>query len=372
MFRSRMNVVLLFLIFTVTSALRLQMSVTPKNVLIIGGTRFSGLYLWKELNDRGHKITIFNRGKTAIPKLPKETEEEFENRKSQATYVKGDRTKAEDLNQLSAMPFDVVYDMNGRKMEDTKPLVDIMKGKVEHFVYMSSAGVYKKNVVMPHIEGDETDIKSRHAGKLDTEKYLIESGIPFTSIRPTYIYGPMNYNPVEEFFFARHHNGRPVCVPGHGQHVTGLGHVEDLAVAMANVIGKDVAKGKIYNVQDAQSVTFEGLAKLTAQAMGKDYRGPSPISDFSVKLYDPKAFTFPEGKKAFPMRPGHFFCGIDNACRDLEWTPKYDLLSGLKDSYEYDYKLRSDKGADFVCDDMIINDDRISAKLYDGSAEDKV
>ena len=29
-------------------------------------------------------------------------------------------------------------------------------------------------------------------------------------------------------------------------------------------------------------------------------------------------------------------------------------------------------GADFVCDDMIINDDRISAKLYDGSAEDKV
>ena len=81
-----------------------------------------------------------------------------------------------------------LYVSIGRKMEDTKPLVDIMKGKVEHFVYMSSAGVYKKNVVMPHIEGDETDIKSRHAGKLDTEKYLIESGIPFTSIRYTYIH----------------------------------------------------------------------------------------------------------------------------------------------------------------------------------------
>ena len=81
-----------------------------------------------------------------------------------------------------------IYVSIGRKMEDTKPLVDIMKGKVEHFVYMSSAGVYKKNVVMPHIEGDETDIKSRHAGKLDTEKYLIESGIPFTSIRYTYTY----------------------------------------------------------------------------------------------------------------------------------------------------------------------------------------
>ena len=31
---------------------------------------------------------------------------------------------------------------------------------------------------------------------------------------------------------------------------------------MANVIGKKAAIGKIYNVQDAQSVTFEGLAKL--------------------------------------------------------------------------------------------------------------
>ena len=45
---------------------------------------------------------------------------------------------------------------------------------------------------------------------------------------------------------------------------TGLGHVEDLAVAMANVIGKEVAKGKIYNIQDTNSATFEGLAKLCA------------------------------------------------------------------------------------------------------------
>jgi hypothetical protein len=32
-----------------------------------------------------------------------------------------------------------------------------------------------------------------------------------------------------------------VIIPGHGQHLTGLGHVQDLAVAMANVLGKDVS-----------------------------------------------------------------------------------------------------------------------------------
>ena len=50
-------------------------------------------------------------------------------------------------------------------------------------------------------------------------------------------------------------------------------------------------------------------------------------------------------------------------------------LTGIQlglQSYEFDYKLRANKDADFTCDDMILNDDRISAKLYDGSAEDKL
>ncbi len=35
-------------------------------------------------------------------------------------------------------------------------------------------------------------------GKLETEAMLARSRIPYTSIRPVYIYGPLNYNPVEE------------------------------------------------------------------------------------------------------------------------------------------------------------------------------
>jgi hypothetical protein len=52
----------------------------------------------------------------------------------------------------------------------------------------------------------------------------------------------MNYNPLEEYFFTRIDAGRQVCIPGHGQHITGLGHVEDLAVAMAQIIGREQAK----------------------------------------------------------------------------------------------------------------------------------
>ncbi|CAM9746883.1 unnamed protein product [Laminaria digitata] len=60
---------------------------------------------------------------------------------------------------------------------------------------------------------------------------------------------------------------------GHGQHLTGLGHVKDLARAMANVLGKEAAKGQVYNVQDNRAISFDGMARACAEAMGKDPEG---------------------------------------------------------------------------------------------------
>jgi hypothetical protein len=31
---------------------------------------------------------------------------------------------------------------------------------------------------------------------------------------------------------------------------------------------------------------------------------------------------------------------VDKAMRDLDWTPKYNMLDGLKDSYEKDFKIK--------------------------------
>lgn len=323
-----------FLVITLIQSVwsfSLSMSSNSKRVLLIGGTRFSGLYLWKELHKRGHQVTLFNRGKTALKPLSKESQEAFTKRIADTKFMKGNRQVKEDLVKLASEKFDVIYDMNGREATDTAPLADIFNGKVEQFIYMSSAGVYKKSPLMPHTEGDAEDPKSRHKGKLETEAYLRQIGIPFTSIRPVYIYGPLNYNPLEEYFFTRLDAGRAVAIPGHGQHLTGLGHVEDLATAMAQVIGRDKAKGQVYNIQDDQSVSFTGLAQLCGQAMGLSAEA------IKVQLYDKKQYDFGE-KKAFPMREQHFFCSIDKATRDLDWKPAYSLLDGLKDSYENDFK----------------------------------
>lgn len=53
---------------------------------------------------------------------------------------------------LGSEKFDAVFDMNAREMSDTQCIADIFKGKVDHYVFMSSAGVYLKSELMPHRE----------------------------------------------------------------------------------------------------------------------------------------------------------------------------------------------------------------------------
>jgi len=323
------------------------------NVLIIGGTRFSGAFLWKELYDRGHSVTVYNRGKTAPQPIARESDEAFQARLASATFLKGDRKDPEQLAQLvDASKYDFVYDMNARERSDTEPLAALFQGKqnLKQYVFMSSAGVYLKSEEMPHIESDPVDPASRHKGKLDSEQCLQQMGLKWCSFRPTYICGPGNYNPVERYFFERADADRPICIPGHGGHLTGLGHVQDLAVAMANVIDRhEITNGKVYNVQNTQAITFDGVAKTAAAVMGKTAE---------IVHYEPKKFTFPEGKKAFPMRPQHFFTGIHQAMEDLDWKPEFDSAEKIfKDAYENDFvhvKAAGGLKGDFVCDDIIL------------------
>ena len=306
-------------------------------ILIVGGTRFIGVYLTKILAERGHEVVLFNRGNKPVP-VPG------------IKQINGDRSDASQLKEkLASENFDAIFDNNGRKLSDTKPLAEIFKDKVEHFIYMSSAGVYLKSDLLPHVEGDAVDPNSRHLGKYETETELEKQGLPWTSIRPTYIYGPLNYNDLEAWFFDRIIRDRPIPIPGNGMHITQLGHVKDLAMAMAAVLGNSKATGQIYNISGEKYVTFDGLARACAAAAGK-----SP-EDLKLVHYNPKDFDFGK-RKAFPMRVQHFFADVHKAINELNWQPEFDLVSGLKDSFENDYLAsgRDKKDADFSTDDEIL------------------
>lgn len=332
-------------------------SLKGKRALVIGGTRFSGLYLVEDLLARGAHVTLFNRGSKKIGdpslKVPGESDDDFDARNERTDLIVGDRTDSDSLRSAlgsTISEFDVVFDNNGRELSDSAPLIDMLANTDTHYVYMSSAGVYKKADAMPHIEGDQVDYSSRHKGKLDTEEYLLSAGVPFTAIRPTYIYGAGNYNPLEQWFFERIDADRPICIPGHGAHLTGLGHVRDLASAMSAVAAvPSISSGRVYNIQDRVAVTFDGVAIICAAAMGK--------SPPELIHYNPKDFDFGK-KKAFPFRPQHFFCSPNNALQDLDWDIRYDLAKGFSDAYENDFLLKKASGKlknDFETDDKIIS-----------------
>ncbi|XP_066356201.1 chloroplast stem-loop binding protein of 41 kDa b, chloroplastic-like [Miscanthus floridulus] len=329
---------------------RVQVSAAAdsKNILVMGGTRFIGVFLSRILVKEGHQVTLFTRGKAPITQqLTGESDAEYAEFSSKVQHLKGDRQDFEFVKtSLAAKGYDVVYDINGREAVEVEPIIDALPN-LEQYIYCSSAGVYLKSDILPHCEVDAVDPKSRHKGKLETESLLTSRGVNWTSIRPVYIYGPLNYNPVEEWFFHRLKAGRPIPIPGAGNQITQLGHVKDLARAFNLVLGNPKASQQIFNISGAKYVTFDGLAPACAKAGGF----PEP----ELVHYNPKDFDFGK-KKAFPFRDQHFFASVEKAISELGWTPEFDLVEGLTDSYNLDFGRGTfRKAADFTTDDMILD-----------------
>lgn len=320
---------------------------STKKILIMGGTRFIGVFLSRLLVQEGHQVTLFTRGKAPITQpLPGESDEDYEAFKSKILHLKGDRKDFDFVRtSVAAEGFDVVYDINGREANEVEPILDALPN-LEQYIYCSSAGVYLKSDLLPHSEVDAVDPKSRHKGKLETESLLESRDVNYTSLRPVYIYGPLNYNPVEEWFFHRLAAGRPIPIPNSGMQVTQLGHVKDLAKAFIAVLGNDKASKQVFNISGEKYVTFDGLARACAKAGGF----PEP----EIVHYNPKEFDFGK-KKAFPFRDQHFFASVDKAKSVLGLTPEYGLVEGLTDSYNLDFGRGTfRKEADFTTDDMIL------------------
>ena len=302
-------------------------------ILVMGGTRFVGKPLVARLQSQGHALTLFTRGKNPVP--------------AGVEHLCGDRSSDEGLSALQGRRFDVIVDSSGRKLEDSRRVVTITGVPSHRFVYVSSAGVYADSDQWPLDESSPTDPQSRHAGKADTEAWLRSEGIPFTSFRPTYIYGPGNYNPIERWFFDRIVNNRPIPLPGDGSTITQLGHVEDLAEAMARSIEVDAAANRIYNCSGKQGVSFRGLIRAAALACGQDPERLD-LRSFNPANLDPKA------RKAFPLRLNHFLTDITRVERELAWTPRFDLAQGLADSYANDYALNPTADPDFSGDATLV------------------
>jgi 2'-hydroxyisoflavone reductase len=107
-------------------------AVKPLRILILGGTGFTGPFQVRYALSRGHKVTVFNRGKTHPGELPKEAEQLIGDRNGQLDALKGRR-------------WDVCIDIPTTLPVWVRDAAQILKGNVDRYVFISTISVYSDN-----------------------------------------------------------------------------------------------------------------------------------------------------------------------------------------------------------------------------------
>ena len=142
----------------------------PLNILILGGTGFTGPHQVRYALARGHKVTVFNRGKSHPGELPKEAEQ-----------LLGDRNG--QLDALKGRQWDVVIDNPTSVPVWVRDAAQVLKGNVGRYVFISTISVYADN---SKPDQDETAPLAKYEGAdamRETRETLIASKFA--------LYGPL-------------------------------------------------------------------------------------------------------------------------------------------------------------------------------------
>ena len=324
-------------------------------VLVMGGNRYIGRHAVEELARRGHAVTVFNSHESALP--------------AGVRRLHGDRRVpgviAEILGPVRDQ-FDAVLDNTSFQLPDVEPMIELFRGRVEHYVFTSSTAVYPWHDVQPvtethAVEADEA-LNPSHgygAGKIRCERLLMAefaaNGFPATSLRVGHTLGPHSPLPREHTFFARLGAGRPILVSGDGLPFVHLVHVDDVAAAMCAVIETDRSRGEIYNVNGGEFAGIAAYLRLMGMVVGKEAELVY-VSRELAKTIRPPILHWAEW-----YRGGAVF-SIEKAKAHLAWAPKFGLASGLADSYSwFQTEGHAAYSFDFSRDDELLEQVRGSA-----------
>ena len=310
-------------------------------VLVIGGTRFVGLRLVRLLAREGHDVTILNRGKTQA-ELP-----------SAVKRLYADRRNPDEVYQvLKAQDFEVVYDITGYQVRNLEPIIDVIAGRINHYIFQSTGAVYAPGEIIPIKEDfpiitPETapDGEATYAlEKAECEQFLLkmfrEKGFPVTIFRCPVIYGPENWMDEREgSYFFRLLQGRKVLIPGNGATIIHYVHVDDVARAHLAVAGRKEVPGQIYNIAGDEAITIDGYIDTIAKAVGvparKVYLEPQVVRNLKRPIF----FFYWERSS---------FYDTSKAKRDFGYHPAFNMDDGMRQTYAWWLEKRGVQGIRFI------------------------
>jgi 2'-hydroxyisoflavone reductase len=234
----------------------MQGDFTPLRVLILGGTGFIGPHMVREALRRGHKVTLFNRGKTNDALFP------------DVTTLTGDRNNG--LDALKGKTWDVVIDNSGYVPRHVEDSARLLADAAEHYVYISTVSVYAGGI--PAIDEDSplATIADETVEEVTGETYgalkaLCEQRAAtafgadrLTILRPTYICGPGDHTDRFTYWPARASRGGDMLWPGTPADKIQIIDVRDLANFTLDTVDKQIV-GTFNTVTPAGQYTMGDL-----------------------------------------------------------------------------------------------------------------
>ncbi|MET7693498.1 NAD-dependent epimerase/dehydratase family protein [Streptomyces sp. NPDC005483] len=218
---------------------------TPREVLVIGGSRYFGKRLIARLLAAGDRVTVLNRGSSPPP--------------PGAVHLVADRDDESSLRGvLGSRGFDVVVDQVCYTPRQAAIARRVLAGRTRRYVMTSTVEVYEYEDSIALVREDAVDpttvpvdfglpwddpafLDSHYGeGKRQAESvFSTESAFPFTAVRVAHVLGGDDDFTGRLVHYAdRISTGEPIAVPVDNRPATYI-HVEEIADFLAWTVGQD-------------------------------------------------------------------------------------------------------------------------------------
>jgi nucleoside-diphosphate-sugar epimerase len=235
-------------------------------VLFIGGSGIISSASSALAVASGIDLTLLNRGRTGFRPLPAE-----------AHVIHADiRDPAAAAEVLRGRTFDAVVDWIAFTPDHVAADLDLFRGRVGQFIFISSASAYQKPPQRLPIT-EETPLDNPFwqysRNKIACEELLMaayrDEGFPVTIVRPSHTYDATllpfhgGYTTLD-----RLRRGAPILIHDDGESLWTLTHHRDFARAFVPLLGEARAIGQAYHITADEVLTWNAIAALLAEAAG--------------------------------------------------------------------------------------------------------
>ncbi|HET6895835.1 MAG TPA: NAD-dependent epimerase/dehydratase family protein [Candidatus Baltobacteraceae bacterium] len=257
------------------------------NVLIIGGTRFVGRHIAQAFTERGHGVTLFNRGSN--PGVHEDLDQ-----------VHGDR--ATDLPRLDGRAWDAVIDTSCYTPNVAEISARYFAGRAKRYVFISTISVYDH----AHTQGPDENApllelpQEANPAEFDEERYgalkaLCEQtvrrhfGERVTVLRPGLVAGP--FDPTDRFTYwpVRFDEGGEVVTPLPQSRLQYI-DARDLAQFVVSAVENGI-DGTFNVVTQAGAVTFGDLCNACMSAAAPEDAIAVPLTDEFLGQHDVRPWS---------------------------------------------------------------------------------